>query len=112
MALLRVAHFTAAEPDGNLHFVAFLQKAARMGRLCIEVVRVDIQRQTDLLNTDDMLVLFRFFLPLGLFKPVFPIIDNFTDRRNRLRGDFNQIQIHIRSLLQRLRRRHYAKLTA
>ena len=59
-----------------------------------------------------MLVLSRFFFAFRLLKTVFAVVDDLADGRRCLRSDLNQIKVHLSRFLQRLNRRHKAKLVA
>ena len=74
-------HLTAAEADGNLDLIAFLQESGGMANLRLKVVGVDIEGQADFLDLDDTLVLSCFLLALRLFKTVLSVVDNFANRR-------------------------------
>ena len=84
-----MAHFPSAEADGNLDLVAVLQKALCVTQLGVEVVGIDVERQTDFLDFDDALVLAGFLFPFGLLETELAVIDNLANRGLGLRGEFS-----------------------
>ena len=105
-------HLTAAEADGNLDLIAFLQESGGMANLRLKVVGVDIEGQADFLDLDDTLVLSGFLLTFRLFKPVLSVIDNLAYRGRCLRCNFYKVQILSERHLQRLCSGHHPKLVA
>ena len=91
-------HFTAAEPDRHLDFVAFVQETTDAPHLDLIVVFVDAGAHFDFLDVDDFLFLaglVGFFLR---FVFVFAVIEDLAHRRigvgrhldkveSRLKGD-------------------------
>ena len=91
-----MGHLSAAETDGNLDLVSVVEETDRMISFRLEVVGINVERQTDLFDFNYALVLFRFFFTLCLFETVFTVIDDFAYGRpagQSLRGqDFSQPQ--------------------
>ena len=126
-----IADYTINKPDDLIKFIAedFLTKEGfrqtvykgeTVWKMCIrdranlrlKVVGVDIEGQADFLDLDDTLVLSCFLLALRLFKTVLSVVDNFANRRRRLRRNFYKVQILSERHLQRLRGGHNPKLVA
>jgi hypothetical protein len=92
IAQLLVRHFTAAEPQGDLDLVAFLEKPLHRAHFHVVIVIVDHRPQLDFLDLDDFLLLARFggFLLRLIF--IFAEIENLANRRDRIRRDLHQIE--------------------
>lgn len=90
---MSMGHFASAEPNGNLDLVAGLQKFNRMIQFCVKIIGIDVQRQAHLFDVDDLLILFRFLITLGLFKTEFTIVHNAANRRFRLGSNFDKVKI-------------------
>ena len=91
--MLRVAHFAAAEPDGDFYLVAVLQKALGVTHFCVKIVGVDVERQTNLLDFHNALILTGFLLTLCLLETELAVVDDFANRRLRRRCNFYQVQV-------------------
>ena len=76
----------------------------------IEIIGIDIQRKTNLLDLNDLLVFFRFLLPLCPFKTILAVIHNAANRRNSLRGNFYQVEILFNRNLHRILCCHNSQL--
>ena len=61
----------------------------------LEVVGINVERQTDLFDFNYALVLFRFFFTLCLFETVFTVIDDFAYGRRGLRGNLYEVKIFL-----------------
>ena len=107
-----MGHFTTAETDRNLDLVAALQELDGLLYLCIEVVDINIQRKTDLLDINGFLILSGFLLALGLLEPVLAIVDDAAHRRSGLGRNLHQIQILFQSDLVGVPGGHNAQLAA
>ena len=59
-----------------------------------------------------MLVLFGFFLPLGLFEAELAVVHDLAHRGDSLGGDFHQVQIGLLCDLQGLSGAHNTQLLA
>src|SRR3984957_19407691 len=92
VAELLVGHFAAAEPQRDLDLIAFFEESLDRAHLHLVVVIVDHRPQLDLLDLDDLLLLARLggFLLRLIF--VFAEIEDFADRRDRIRRDLDQIE--------------------
>ena len=112
IAMLGMPHLTAAEPNGDLHLVAFFQKALCVTQLCIKIVGINVERQTDFLDFHHALVLSGFLFPLGLLETELAVIDDLAHRRLCLGRDLHQIQIAGIGFFQRLTGGHNAQLGA
>ena len=89
---LLMGHFAAAEAQGDLDLVAFLEKTLHGAHFHLVIVIVDHRAELDLLDLDDLLFLARFsrfFLRLEL---ILAVIQDFGDWRHRIWGDLNQIK--------------------
>ena len=78
----------------------------------IEIIGIDIQRKTNLLDLNDLLVFFRFLFPLCLLEPIFAVIHNPANVRGGLRRDVYKVKTLFGRNLERLFGRHNAKLAA
>ena len=59
-----MAHFTAAETNGNLDLVTAGDKLLGMVKLGFKIMSVDVERKTDFLGFDNMLILSGFLFAL------------------------------------------------
>ena len=91
----RMTHLSAAETDGNLDLVSVVEETDRMISFRLEVVGINVERQTDLFDFNYALVLFRFFFTLCLFETVFTVIDDFAYGRRGLRGNLYEVKIFL-----------------
>lgn len=103
-------HFTAAEPDGDLHFVARLQELARGTELKTNIMIADADTELDFFGFYHFLIFTGFFFTFGLFESEFAVVHDTAHRRNRLRGDFNKVKITGCGNRLRVARGHDAKL--
>ena len=67
-------HFAAAEEDGCLYLVSFVQKAQHVIFLRLVIVVVHIDAELDLFYGDRFLVLLRLALFLFLLVQIFPVV--------------------------------------
>ena len=109
-AQIGVRHFAATEPDGYLELVALRQELGGLVDLGVEVVGVDVERQADLLDFHDFLVLLGFFFPFLHFKTVLAVVQDLAHRRLGLRGDLDQVKVLVHGHAQRVARGHDAHL--
>ena len=94
-------HFTAAEAQGDLHLVAFVEEPFHGFHLGFVVVIVDARTQLDFLDLDHLLALARFGGFLLLRETELTVIKNLTDRRAGVRNDLNQVETRLFGVLQR-----------
>ena len=87
-----VRHFAAAEAQGDLHLVAFLEEALHGLHLHVVIVIVDAGAKLDFLDLDGLLLLARLGVLLLLKEAEFAVIEDFADRRSRVRRDFDQVE--------------------
>src|SRR4029078_910761 len=99
---LRVNDLTAAEDDHKLALVAFLQEAADVFDLEVEIVVVRLGTQLDLLEDDRRLVPTRGLLLRGGLVLDLAEVHDLADRRRRPRIDFDQLQPLLFSEAERL----------
>ena len=107
-----MGHFAAAEADGDLTAVALAKELLNIAKLDVEIVHVNAGRHPDFLNLYHPLVLPGFLLSLGLLETELTIVHELTHRRDGIGRDLDQIQSLLLCLVQRLLRRHDAKLLA
>lgn len=88
-----VGNFTATETQGNLGFVAFLQKADQAAQLDLIIAFIRAWSEFDFLDLNLFLLETSLVLTLafGIFE--FAVIHQATDWRLRLRRNLNQINI-------------------
>ncbi len=105
-------HLAAAEAQGDLHLVAFLEEAVHGLHLHVVVVLVDAGAQLDFLDLDGALLLARLRGLLLLEKAEATIIEDLADRRNGVRGDLDEVEAGILGKLQRIEERDHATVGA
>ena len=91
-AELLVGHLAAAEAQRHLDLVAFLEEAADRFHLHLVVVGVDVRPHLDFLDFDRLLLLARLggLLLALIFEAA--VVENFGDRRDRIGGDFDEVE--------------------
>ena len=92
-AELLMRHFTTAEAKGHLGLVAVVQEADEAAQLRLEVVFVRCRAELHFLHLDNLLLGLGF---LGLFLFLvaeLAVVHQTADRRNRLGGDFDEIDV-------------------
>ncbi len=107
-----MAHLTTAESENDLDLVSVLEKTDGVVYFCLEIVSVDAAGQLHLLDLDDVLLLFRFLLPLVLLKAVAAVVGDPADGRLGAGGDHDEIQAGVVGDLKRALGRHNAELLA
>src|SRR5579872_95156 len=95
-----MAHFAAAEAQGDLHLVALLEVAVHGAGFDVVVVRVDVGAQPDLLDLDQLLPLARGALLLLLFELVLAVVEDLADRRVGVRRHLDQVEPRLLGGLQ------------
>ena len=88
-----MAHFPAAEPQGNFDLIALLNELPGGRNLGIQVIFLNIGRQSHFLDLNDLLFLSGLFFLSGLLITIFSVIDNLAYRRLRQRSNLHQIQL-------------------
>src|ERR1700722_10685331 len=109
---LRVRHLAAAEEDGGLDLVAFLEEALDLLLLELIIVLVDLRAKLDLLDLDHLLVTPGLPRALLLLVLVLAEVHDPADGRDGSRGDFDQVEPFLLGDGQRLRRWHDTELLA
>lgn len=103
-------HFAAAEADGNLDLVTGTEKFLCLISLCLEIVCIDTETQTDFLYLDNLLIFLSFLFPFRLLETILSVVHYFTDRRSGVGRDVNEIKISCIGCLKRLCNWKYTKL--
>ena len=85
-------HLAAAEAQGHLDLVAFLEEAAHGAHLDFVIMVVDARAELDLLDLDDLLPLALLGGFLLLEKAEFAEVENFADRRLGVGNDLDEIE--------------------
>ena len=85
-------HFAAAEAQGDLHLVAFLEEAVHRARLDLVVVDVDVGTELDLLDLHHLLPLARLVLLLLLLELELAVVQDLADGRVGVGNDLHQVQ--------------------
>ena len=91
------------EHNGDFHLVAVRDKPLGVFLLHFIVMVLNIRTQFDFFQRDNFLFLFSFFITFLLFKPKLAEIHDPAGRRFSIRSDFHQIQLLIRSHLDKSR---------
>ena len=73
-----------------------------MTLLGLVIVRANLRAQLDLLDHDHVLVLARQFRLLFLFVLVLRVVHHATDGRTRVCGDFDEVEVEIPRVFQRV----------
>jgi hypothetical protein len=107
-----VGQLPTAEQDGDLHLVAVFEELLGSLGLRVEVVLADLRPQPNLLELDDLLVLAGLALLLRLLILEAAIVEQPTDGRDAVGGDFDEIQIQLAGSLERLEGRENPQLLA
>jgi hypothetical protein len=98
---VRVRELTAAEPNGDLELVAFVEELRGRADLSVDVVVVDLRRDPDLLPRHSLLLLFRVLGLLLEVVAVFTEVAHPRHRRLNVRSYFDEVV----ALFLRLRER-------
>lgn len=86
-----MSQFPAAETDGNLDFIALVQEADGVAALGFKIMRVYVERKTNLFHLHHFLIFLSFLVPLRLLKPIFAVIHELADRRRSVGSNFYQV---------------------
>ena len=87
-----VRHLAAAEAQGNLDLVAFVEEAAHRLHFGVVVMVVDGRAHLDLLDLDDLLLLARLVGLLLLFVLVLAVVHQLDHGRFRFWRDLDQVE--------------------
>src|SRR5262249_3448580 len=109
---LRVGRLSTPEHDRDLDLRALVEEARDMAFLRVVVVNPDLRSELDLLDVDLCLVLARELRLLLLLVAVLPPVHDLRDRRIRLCGHLDQVEVLRVRVLERLARRLDAELLA
>jgi hypothetical protein len=107
-----VGQLAPTEPDRDLDLVAILEEALDRLDLGDDVVLVRPGGHPDFLQIDDLLVLPRLALFLGLLVLEPSVVHEPADRRYGGRGHLDQVEPALLRDPQRLKRRKYPELLA
>lgn len=108
----RVGDLATAKQNANLDLIPFVQPLARPVQFESDVIIVCLGADANFFDFDLLLPFFRFALFLMAFILEFAKIHDSTDRRLRIRSDFNQIQILVACNLECLGNRQNTQLFA
>jgi hypothetical protein len=112
VAQFAVGHLPAAEAEAGLDLVSIDKEANRLILFGLVIMLVDGDRELDLFDDDDFLLLFRSPVALFLLVEVAAVVLYAADRRNRVGRDLYQIEAAFTGNFERLKRRQDAKLFA
>ena len=110
LANVGMGHLSAAEADRDLDAVAVAEELLGIFQLGVEIVLADAGRHPNLLHLNDVLILARFLLALGLLEAILAVVHDLAHGRVGARGDLHEIEILLLSDLQRFLGRHDAEL--
>ncbi|MDF9794407.1 hypothetical protein M2440_005108 [Methylorubrum extorquens] len=97
---------TAAEAEGDLDLVAFLEEPLNGLHLHFVIVLVDAGTELDLLHLDRLLPLAGLVLLLLFVEAEAPVIKELADGRDRIRRDFDEVEADLLSHGQRVEEGH------
>src|ERR1035437_2102239 len=86
-----MSHLPAAEADGYLDLVAFVDKLVDQLGLGVEVVVVSRRTHPDLFQKSDLLILSGLFFSLVLLETVLTVIEEAAHRRDGGRGNLDEV---------------------
>ncbi len=109
-AQVRVADLTPAEADRDLDAMPVVEELARPAHLRAQVVRVDLDGEPDLLEGLALLLLLRVAVALLKLVLVLPVVEDSAYRRDRSRGDLNEVQTLLPGQLLCPDRGHHSEL--
>ena len=112
VAEVAVGHLTALEAEAGFDLVAFGEEADGLVLLGDVVVLVDVDRELNFLDDDDLLLLARGAVGLVFFVQVLAVVLNLADGRNGVRRDLDEIERPFASHLEGFEGGHDAKLFA
>ena len=109
---LGVGDHTTTETDGDLDLVTVGKELQAVANANLRVMLLDGGRKADLLDSDDLLVLPRFLLTLGLLETVLAVVHDLAYGRFSLRGHKNEVETSVVSCVQSRREGDYTELLA
>ncbi len=107
-----VRHLSAAETDGYLQTVTFLEEFQTAAEFDVEVIVADTGRHAYLLDFDDALIAAGLLLTLELFEAVLAVIHYPAYGGSGLRRDLDKIEPLLLGDLERLFGGNYTELRA
>ena len=108
----RAGDLTTAQHDGDLDLVASVKETGHMALLHVEIVVVDLQAETNLLDFRGALVAASFTSLDLLVVLELAVINELGDRRLRVRGHLDEIEVCLLGQVQRDGSRDDAHLLA
>jgi hypothetical protein len=105
-----VSHFAATETNSNLDTVAVGKELLGIAQFGVEVTDVNAGGHADFLDFDNVLILLRFFLTLGLLELELAVVHELANGRDGVGGDLDQVQTDLVGAVLRLGSGHDAKL--
>ena len=108
----RAGDLTTAQHDGDLDLVASVKEAGHMALLHVEIVVVNLQAETNLLDFRGALVAASFTSLDLLVVLELAVINELGDRRLRVRGHLDEIEVCLLGQVQRDGSRDDAHLLA
>src|SRR5258705_4624305 len=112
VAKVAMGHLTAFEAERSLHLVAFAKKADSLILLGLVVMLIDGDRELDLFDGDDLLLLARGAVALVLLVEELAVVLDLADGGNGIGGDLYEVQRTFAGHLEGLKGSHDAKLFA
>lgn len=112
LAALLMAHLSTSETKHYLDLVAIAKESYSVLHLGFEIVRFDTAGQLNLLNLDNVLLLFRFLLAFFLLEAVSSVVYYAAYGGLSVGGNENEIESLIVCNGTRRIRAHYAELVA
>ena len=107
---VRARHFPAAEEDGRLDLVSFVEEPEHVILFGLVIVVVHIDAELHFLDHDLLLMLLGLALFLFLLVQEFPVVHDPADRRLCSGRDLYQVQIFLARHLERFVRRQNSDL--
>ncbi|MCU1248724.1 MAG: hypothetical protein JWQ49_1753 [Edaphobacter sp.] len=112
VAEIAMGHLAAFEAERCLHFVAIAEEADSLIFLGLVIVLIDGDREFDLFDGDDLLLLARGAVALVLLVQELAVVLDLADGGNGVRGDLYEVQGAFAGHLEGLKWGHDAKLFA
>ncbi len=109
---LAVCHLASTEAQTSFHLVALGEKANRLPLFGLVVVLVNRDRELDLFDQNDFLLLFGGAVALFLLVEKASVILNAANGRNRVRRDFDEVEAVFAGNLQGIKYSQDAELFA
>ena len=112
VAEVAVGHLAALEAEAGFDLVAFGEEADGLVLLGDVVVLVDVDRELDFLDDDDLLLLARGAIGLVFLVEVLAVVLDLADGRDGVGRDLDEVEGAFAGHLQGVEGRHDAKLFA